>query len=105
MSLDDAVELIRLEVAFLMRDARIPLEEVTAESSLIDDLMLDSLSFVDLTLALERVFEIREFPMQEWVDEQAEKEDRRFTLGALARACLDARGKRADVAVLELGGH
>ncbi|HEX6240948.1 MAG TPA: acyl carrier protein, partial [Polyangiales bacterium] len=37
---------------------------------LIDELGLDSLKFVDLTVALEDALGIHEFPMQEWVDEE-----------------------------------
>jgi acyl carrier protein len=102
-SLNEAVELIRRELAFLLQDGSIPLDQVTAESSLIEDLRLDSFSFVDLTLALERAFEIGEFPMQDWVDEEALKEAERFTLGALAGACLQARRRQSDRELSGLG--
>ncbi len=90
-ALDGAVELIRRELTGLVQDGSIPVDRVTAASSLVDDLRLDSFSFVDLTLALERTFGIREFPMQDWVDAEALKEGDRFTVGALAGACLEMR--------------
>jgi acyl carrier protein len=94
--MNEAVELVRRELMVVMQEASVPFDEVTAESSLVDDLRLDSFIFVDLTLALERAFGIGEFPMQEWVDEQARKEGDRFTIAALAAACLEARGTQDD---------
>jgi acyl carrier protein len=61
----------------------------SAALSLVEDLGIDSLKFVDLTVALEDAFELDEFPMQAWVDREAHKEAPRFTVLALARACLD----------------
>jgi acyl carrier protein len=94
-AIDGAVDLIRRELAFLVQDGSIAVHQVTAASSLVDDLRLDSFSFVDLTLALERAFGIREFPMQDWVDAEALKESDRFTVGALAGACLQMREREA----------
>ena len=55
-------------------------------SLLIEDVGLDSLRFVDLTVALEDALRIPEFPMQEWVDAQVEG-DRPLTVGALVLEC------------------
>lgn len=60
--------------------------DVTKASRLVEDLGLDSLRFVDLTMALERELGLDEFPMQEWVDDQLER-DEVMTLGGLVRAC------------------
>jgi acyl carrier protein len=81
-------ERIRLELARLLEDSGIEMGEIRPDSSLIQDLGLDSLKFVDLTLALEEAFSLSEFPMQEWVDEEARKRPPAFTVSALARACL-----------------
>jgi acyl carrier protein len=102
-SLNEAVELIRRELAFLVQDGSIPLDEVTAKSSLIDDLRLDSFSFVDLTLGLERTFGIREFPMQDWVDEETQKDADRYTIGALAGTCLELRRRESELDRPEIG--
>jgi acyl carrier protein len=53
---------------------------------LIDEIGLDSLKFVDLTVRLEEAFGLSEFPMQEWIDEQLAS-GRPLTLGELVRAC------------------
>ena len=53
---------------------------------LIDDVGLDSLKFVDLTVGIEKAFGFQEFPMQEWIDEQLVA-GRPLSVGELARAC------------------
>lgn len=82
-------ERVRRELAQLLEDSGIGIDEIRPESSLIDDLALDSLKFVDLTLALEEAFGLSEFPMQEWVDLEAQKTPPAFTVSALARACAE----------------
>ena len=72
----------------LMEESGIEAKELRADTSLIDDLALDSLMFVDLTLALERSFDIPEFPMQEWVDREAKEDGARFTVRSLSDACV-----------------
>jgi acyl carrier protein len=100
-----AVELIRRELAILVQEGSVPIGQVSAASSLVDDLRLDSFSFVDLTLGLERAFGIREFPMQDWVDEQALKDDERFTVGALASACLEVQQREGIRPSSEIGNQ
>ncbi len=58
----------------------------TPEAHLIDDLCLDSLKFVDLTVEIETAFGIAEFPMQAWLDDRWERGEA-ITLSALADAC------------------
>ncbi len=57
--------------------------EATRTMSLIDDLELDSIMFVDLSLALERRFQIANFPMQAWADSEALRTEARYTVGSL----------------------
>lgn len=74
------------------------LSDIQADSSLIDDLELDSLKFVDLMSAIESELGIEEFPMQSWVDGEIGREGKRFTVTALADACrlaLAAEKRRA----------
>jgi acyl carrier protein len=54
-------------------------------ADLVVELGLDSLRFVDLTLAIEDEIGVT-FPMQEWVDERLES-DAPLTVGALAEMC------------------
>ena len=53
---------------------------------LIQDIGLDSMNFVDLTVSIERALGIDEFPMQDWLDQTLEAGEPP-TLRALARAC------------------
>jgi acyl carrier protein len=94
----EAIDLVRAELVVLLRDAGVVVGSIRPESSLIDDLALDSLKFVDLTLALERVFELDEFPMQDWVDLEAEKENG-FLVASLALACEERRASRRTAAL------
>src|SRR5690242_12982642 len=67
------------------------------QSLLIEDVGLDSLRFVDLTVALEDALQIVEFPMQDWVDAQVEA-DLPLTVGALVLECerlVAATGRRS----------
>ena len=54
----------------------------SADLRLSEDLGLDSLKLVDLTLALEQRFELDELPMHEWLDGLRRTRDT-ATLGAL----------------------
>jgi acyl carrier protein len=64
--------------------------------SLVDDLGMDSVMFIDLTLEVESQFRITAFPMQAWADVEAQRKSDRFTVASLARAISevqpDARG-------------
>ena len=73
-------EIGRLDIPEL--DAR----RLRCEMLLIEDIGLDSLKFVDLTVGLEDALGIEEFPMQEWVDEQMIA-GAPLTVGALVAAC------------------
>ena len=64
----------------------VPLGEDTL---MIEDLGLDSLCFVDLTLALEERLGLDEFPMQQWADQEGRKKGPKFTVNALARRCAE----------------
>ncbi|HKP62232.1 MAG TPA: acyl carrier protein [Polyangiales bacterium] len=59
---------------------------VDASSRLIEDLGLDSMKFVDLTVGLEEALGIPEFPMQDWVDALVAR-DEPLRAGALIAAC------------------
>lgn len=63
-----------------------PLNRVAESALLIDDLGIDSLKFVDLTVRLERALGLAEFPMQDWIDAQGAS-GRPLSVGELALAC------------------
>jgi acyl carrier protein len=90
----DAAEVekvVTLIVARLAADLGRDATEIGPDTSLIDDVGLDSLKFVDLTMAIEELLEMGVFPMQEWVDaEQDRMAPHRFTIRSLSAACLRA---------------
>lgn len=73
-------QLLQLELAGLHAHV------IDEQSLLIEDVGLDSLRFVDLTVGLEDALQIPEFPMQDWVDAQVEA-GRPLTVGALVLEC------------------
>ncbi|MDD9970189.1 MAG: acyl carrier protein [Myxococcales bacterium] len=60
--------------------------EVQDDTLLVEDLGIDSFTFVELTARIEEVFELDEFPMQEWVDARIDA-GKALTVGGLAEAC------------------
>jgi acyl carrier protein len=77
-----------------VRDAITPLLErstpahVTMDASLVDDLGLDSLKFIDLALALESRLGVP-MRMEEWIGREELAQDKRFTVGSAVRFCLE----------------
>jgi hypothetical protein len=65
---------------------------------LIEDLGLDSLKFVDLTLSLERVLPTSEFPMQYWVDSRIES-GLPLNVGGLVEECAAILSRHSAPAV------
>jgi acyl carrier protein len=75
-------QLLALEIAGLDESA------IGMGSLLIDDVGIDSLKFVTLTVLLEDALGVREFPMQHWVDE-CRRQDHPLTVAALVRVCSE----------------
>jgi acyl carrier protein len=69
--------------ALLRVNRKIRRSDVHESSSLIDDLGLDSVRFVELTFALEDVFALDAFPMDEWAASEMARVDKRFTVASL----------------------
>ncbi len=63
------------------------LAEITPETSIVEELGLDSLKLLELTLAIETNLALTDFPMQDWYDAEAAKDGARFTVESLAGAC------------------
>jgi acyl carrier protein len=61
---------------------------IAIDSLLVDDIGLDSLRFVDLTVALEEELCIEQFPMQDWVDALIEA-GKELTVRELLRKCRE----------------
>lgn len=58
--------------AIVAEQLRVPLDEVRAESHLLDDLNADSLDVVDLTIAIEEEFSTDDAPLEISEDDAAE---------------------------------
>lgn len=79
--------LAKIRAALVMVDPRYAHVALESTTSLVDDLELDSLHFVELAVAIERVFSIPDFPLQAWYDSESTRESRRYTLQSLALLC------------------
>lgn len=61
-----------------------PASGLDVGTSLVDDLGLDSIRFLDLAVALENALGVVEFPLQEWLDEElTSRAEVRYTVGSL----------------------
>jgi acyl carrier protein len=85
---DQLLDIVRSELLTL-GTVEVVRERISPTSLLIDDLGLDSLKFVDLTVGLEEALGIEEFPMQDWVDKQLEAK-RPLDVAGLVEACRGA---------------
>ena len=56
-----------------------------SSASLVRDVRMDSLAFVEVTVALEEELGVASFPLQSWADEEALKPEGAYTLGSLVQ--------------------
>lgn len=68
--------------------------EVKSDASLIDDLDFDSMELVDLSVALESALGLDDLEMERFMDEEAVREGKRFTVAALSAWCVSRSGAR-----------
>ena len=61
--------------------------QIEPETSVFDDLGVDSLMLVDLTILLEERLSLEEFPVQAWVDSEALVQGTRYTVASIVRLC------------------
>ena len=81
-------EIVRRELARIVREQG--LERVTdigMATSLTADLGLDSISFIEVAVSLEKALESDELPLNAWSDQESERDEPRFTVGSLVELC------------------
>ena len=83
-SIVSEVTLDAIHEALVRTNRKIRRADVHESSSLVDDLGLDSVRFVELTFALEDVFELDAFPMDDWAASEMTRAGKRFTVASLA---------------------
>jgi hypothetical protein len=64
----------------------------TPDTSLVDDVGMDSFLFVELAVALENELGHPNFPLQVWADTEARRSGRRYTVQSLIEHALNALG-------------
>jgi acyl carrier protein len=83
-SVFEAVADVLVELIRQRGDAHLKVE---ASSSIVEDLGLDSLAMVDLTILLEEKLSIVGFSIQAWLDAEAMKDVSRYTVASLVQEC------------------
>ena len=86
-----ALDAIRAVLTQILPNEAKRLTKVRMETSLIDDLAMDSFLFVDLTMMLEERLRIEKLPMQRWADAEIECGGH-FTIGSLVELCAEVIG-------------
>jgi acyl carrier protein len=96
--MNDLQKLISDEVLILLRERHVTGHvAIEPDTSLVEDLGLDSLAFVDLTLRLEAKLGVRELPLQDWIDAEVARPGRRYTLGSLSDYANDILSGQAEL--------
>jgi acyl carrier protein len=81
----DFLPIIAEEVLTILREKRMTSDvKIEPDTSLVEDLGLDSLAFTDLTLRLEARLQIPELPLQDWIDAEGMRNGPKFTLSSLS---------------------
>jgi acyl carrier protein len=75
-----------VRAALLQIEPRLTERDLRANASIVDDLGIDSIRIVDLTLALQDIFGCSGAPVQEWADEQ-ERSGQCYTIASLSERC------------------
>lgn len=79
------------ELAKLM-SARHGRTAISMDDLLVEDLGIDSMTFSQLTVALEEALGVNDFPMQQWIDDCVDL-GKPLSVGELVRTCEDLRDR------------
>jgi acyl carrier protein len=82
MNVNELFERMAHEISVVRKLANLPPMQIVPAMSLIEDLGLDSLMFIDLSIALERAFGV-ELSVQDWADAEAVRQSERYTVLSL----------------------
>ena len=81
-------EIVRCELARIAQEQRLErVADIGMATSLTADLGLDSISFIEVAVALEKALEVDELPLGAWSDLESERDEPRFTVGSLVELC------------------
>jgi acyl carrier protein len=89
MTEEEIFEAVRSALAELLVRDGVSAGDIGMDTSLADDLHLDSFLFVDLTVQIEERLGISEFPIRKWADEEMAREGPRFSVRSLVRRCVE----------------
>lgn len=95
MTNDTAFDLVCEAIAEVLMDTGVSRDDVSLESCLVRDLCMESIRFVDLTVALEALLGLPMFPMQDWIDAQLADGGHELRVDALVAFCQTLTMPRA----------
>lgn len=84
---EQAFECVCSVLARILKTVRA--SDIGRADSIMDDLGLDSLRFVDLTLALEEGLGLDELPVQDWYDAESTRSGKRYSVASLVAFCAE----------------
>src|SRR5689334_1695685 len=97
---DDARErvfrIVREAIVALPVKDRSKLTHVTMSSSIVTDLGIDSLSMIEVAVAIEDALGIAPIPLALWREREAERAGARFTVASLVDLCLGLAPREAE---------
>jgi len=81
-------EIVRRELARIVREQGSErVADIGMATSLTADLGLDSISFIEVAVSLEKALAVDELPLNAWSDRESERDEPRFTVGSLVELC------------------
>jgi acyl carrier protein len=69
-------------------------DEIQWSDSIMTDLGFDSITVVELCCAVEEALQITELPLNQWLNEESEKDGERYTIASFVDLILSANASR-----------
>jgi acyl carrier protein len=69
-------------------------EEIHWSDSIMTDLGFDSITVVELCCAVEEALQIKELPLNQWLNEESDKDGERYTMASFVDLILSANASR-----------
>jgi acyl carrier protein len=69
-------------------------DEIHWSDSIMTDLGFDSITVVELCCAVEEALQIKELPLNQWLNEESDKDGERYTIASFVDLILSANASR-----------
>ena len=83
-------EIVRGELARIVREQSPDFDaDIGMDTLLTADLGLDSISFIEVAVALEKALCVDELPLGSWTERESDRDGQRFTVASLVDLCTE----------------